>query len=77
MKLTEENIEEILVKDMPEPHEYSQIIYDCRESNEYIKSDYEKFSQLDFKVKRGLENLIARCIARGKRLQKEANDANV
>ena len=68
MKLVEENISKILVKDMPEFSEYSQIIYDCRASGKLLDKDYAKFNELDFKVQHDLQDLMARCIARGIRL---------
>ncbi len=68
LRLTEENTSKVMMNDMPEQSEYSQVIYDAQETGKQI-NNFEKCQEANHKAWSGIMNLMARCVARGMRLQ--------
>jgi hypothetical protein len=76
MKLSEEDTSQVYMKDMPEQSEYSQIIYDAQEVGKLI-AGYGTTTQIQSynnKTWSAIMNLMAGCIARGMRLQREIDN---
>lgn len=71
MKLSEEDISKVMVDDMPEHAEYSQILYDSQDAAKSINSDFAKSQEASRRAWAGISDLMARCIARGMRLARE------
>lgn len=75
MKLSEEDTNRVLVADLPEQSEYSQIIYDAQDAGKLISSDFEGSQKCSQKAWHSITELMAACIARGMRLRGERNTA--
>jgi len=74
MRLSEEDISKVRVKDLPEQSEYSHIIHAAQDTGKAINTgDYEAIEEPNRKAWSGIMDLMARCIARGRRLAEEAN----
>lgn len=65
MKLSEEDTSKVMCKDLPEPAEYSYIIYAAQEAGRSMKAH-----EANRKAWAGIMDLMAKCIARGMRLAK-------
>ena len=76
MKLSEEDISKVYVKDLPERGEYSEIIYSAQEAGKWLSSNYHKFDEHNAKAWREIMNLMAKCIARGMRLERERTQSH-
>lgn len=74
MKLSDEDISKVMMRDLPEQSEYSHIIYEAQEAGKLLSSDYHKFDEHNTKAWKGITDLMAKCIARGMRLAKEAKN---
>ncbi|GAI50972.1 unnamed protein product [marine sediment metagenome] len=68
MKLSEEDISRVLVNDLPEQDEYDFIIFAAQDVGKLINTDFAKSREANQKAWSGISDLMARCIARGKRL---------
>jgi len=71
-KLSEENISKVMVKDLPKQSEYDYILYAAQDVGKLMGTDFAKSQEANSKAWSGITDLMARCIARGMRLQKEA-----
>lgn len=73
MKLVDEDISKVYPNDIPEAAEYGQIIHDAHRAGELDISykDFEESREWSEKAWEGMYNLMAACIARGMRLQRE------
>jgi len=73
MKLSDEDTSKVMCQDLPEQSEYSQIIYDAQEAGKLINTpaSFEKCQEYNSKAWSGVMHLMAGCIARGMRLQRE------
>ena len=71
MKLAEENIDTVMMSHLPETEEYARILYDEQEAGRVIETNFAKFEELNGQAWRSITMLMARCIARGMRIEKE------
>lgn len=72
MKLSEEDISKVMVRDLPEQAEYSNIIHSAQEAGKLMSTDFDKCQEANRKAWTDIMDLMAGCIARGMRLAKEA-----
>ena len=70
MKLSEEDISKVMVRDLPEQSEYSHIIYAAQDTGRALEArkEYTTIEEPNSKAWAGIMDLMARCIARGMRL---------
>ncbi len=71
MELAKEDISKILVSDIPTVGEYSSIIYEAQDTGKLLDTDFRESQQHNNKSWADLYLVVARCIARGMRIQKE------
>ena len=69
MKLSEEDISKVMVNDMPEQGEYSHILYAAQDTAKLVDTNFDKSQEANRKAWSGIMDLMARCIARGMRLE--------
>lgn len=76
MRLEEEDIKGVMCNDLPRTEEYSFIIYASQNVGKLINdnSGYEKTKTFNDEAWSGIHNLMARCIARGIRLERERSE---
>ncbi len=71
MKLSEEDTSKVFCKDMPETEEYSSVIHAAQDAGRSVEKDFKKSQEASGKAWHDISYLMAACIARGMRLQKE------
>lgn len=71
MKIQEEDISKIMVNDLPQQSEYSHVIYAAYDAGRLVSSDFKKSLEASDRAWTGITNLMAYCIARGMRLERD------
>ena len=72
MKLSDEDLSTVLVSEMPKDWEYIQVILLAMAAGRVSEKGSMEFREKNSQVYIELWDVVARCIARGKRLQREA-----
>ena len=74
--LKDEDTEKVYMKDLPETSEYSHIIYDAQKVGKLLShpGSFKESQAINSRVWFNIINLMASCIARGMRLQKEQSE---
>ena len=73
MKLSEEDISKVMVNDLPKQPEYDYILYSAQETGRLINTDFAKSNEANARAWSNIQDVMARCIARGMRLERESN----
>ena len=73
MKVADEDTSKVYVRDLPEQEEYSDIIYAAQEAGRLVQTNFQGCQEANNRAWSGIMRLMAGCIARGMRLQREAS----
>ena len=65
-----EDTSKVMVNDLPRTGEYSEILYLAQECGKYIETDFKRSSEANSKAWRKITDIMAQCIARGMRLER-------
>lgn len=76
MELSEEDTSKVFVNDLPNSGDYYHIIHDAQEAGKALAlgKSYEEVCTPGDRAWHNIMNLMARCIARGMRLEKERTE---
>ena len=71
VKLNEEDISKVLVSDLSEQSEYDYILYAAQDAGRLRGTDFTKSQEANRRAWTGITDLMAKCIARGMRIERE------